>query len=65
MGKLFRSTSKANTTSSASEKSEVRYLASDAVDRIALRTPALFRTNRVPRVESRPSSFNDLQAGGL
>ena len=36
----------------------------DAVERVARRTPALFRTNQVPSITMRSIDFEDLHPGG-
>lgn len=63
MSKLFKSTAKTQKAAKA-KKSQERYWASDAVERIARRTPALFKKNTVPRVNSRSLTFRHIQPEG-
>lgn len=65
MSQIFRSNAKTNTSDSQASKIEQPYWASDDVHRIAKRTPALFRTNPVPQISSRPIAFDDAQSGVL
>lgn len=63
MSKLFRSTAKTQKAAKIT-KSQERYWASDAVDRIARRTPALFKKNMVPKVSARSMTFRHIQPEG-
>jgi hypothetical protein len=63
MSKLFKSTAKSQ--KAAKTKKQERYWASDAVERIARRTPALFKKNPVPSIGSRSLTFRHPQAGGM
>lgn len=63
MSKLFRSTAKTQKAVKTT-KSQERYWASDAVDRIARRTPALFKKNPVPTISSRSMTFRHIQPEG-
>lgn len=60
MNKLFNRTSNSSKDSRAQKTSEMHW-ASDDVERVARRTPALFRTNVVPKIERKP--LTDMQAG--
>lgn len=65
MSQIFRSTPKNQNLVSKTQKSGEVYWASDAVDRIARRTPALFKTNRVPSVQTRSMPFSHIESGGV
>jgi hypothetical protein len=62
MSQIFRSNAKNQNSDAKTQKSGEQYWASDAVDRIARRTPALFKTNPVPSVQTR--SFTHAQSEG-
>lgn len=62
MSKLFKASSNTNTSSARAQKQNS--LAYDDVDRIARRTPALFRTNAVPQIQSRRLENRNFGAGG-
>lgn len=64
MSQLFRSTSKKQTSEAKTQKANEAYWASDAVDRIARRTPALFKTNRVPTVHIKSLTLTDYPMEG-
>jgi hypothetical protein len=63
MSQLFRSSSKNQNSAAQAQKSEEMNWASDAVDRIARRTPALFKTNPVPSVQTR-AMLTHMDTGG-
>lgn len=62
MSQLY-TTKNQNMVSSSQKPEEVSW-ASDAVDRIARRTPALFKTNQVPSVHARAMPFDHTQTEG-
>ncbi len=62
MSQIFRSNAKSQNMEAKTQKSGEQNWASDAVDRIARRTPALFKTNPVPSVQTR--SFTHIQTEG-
>lgn len=64
MSQIFRSNAKTQNMDVKIQKAGEMYWASDAVDRIARRTPALFKTNRVPSVQARSLPFGNVQSGG-
>lgn len=64
MSKLFKSTAKSQKTRNT-KKPQEHYWASDAVERIARRTPALFKKNPVPSIGSRALTFRHIQPGGM
>lgn len=64
MSKLFKSTAKSQKPKRTKTRQE-RYWASDAVERIARRTPALFKKNPVPTTGSRSLTFRHIQPGGM
>ncbi len=64
MSKLFKSTAKTQKTAKIT-KSQERYWASDAVERIARRTPALFKKNMVPSTGSRSLTFRHIHPEGM
>lgn len=64
MSKLFKSTAKSQ-NAKKTKKSQERYWAADAVERIARRTPALFKKNPVPSIGSRSISLSHIQPGGM
>lgn len=63
MSKLFKSTAKSQ-KSAKSKKLQERYWASDAVERIARRTPALFKKNVVTSATPRSLTFRHIQQEG-
>lgn len=64
MSKLFKSTAKSQKPKRIKTRQE-RYWASDAVERIARRTPALFKRNPVPSIGSKSFTFHNTQQGGM
>ena len=65
MSQIFNRSAKTNNDTNKTQNSEQRSQAYDDVQRVARRTPALFRTNAVPHIAMRALNYDDIQTGEM